>query len=149
MINSLQIQIQKLHEHAVIPEYAHVTDAGVDLFSSVDMTIEPHARALVPTGIAMAIPNGYVGLVWDKSGLAVSAGLTTMAGVIDSGYRGEIQIAMYNTTSEPYEVKAGNKIAQLLIQPIHQAQFKVVTSLSESDRGEGGFGSTGLASKQS
>jgi dUTP pyrophosphatase len=141
----MKLQIQKLKEEAVVPQYAHPGDAGMDFCASEDVTIEPGQRALIPTGIAMAIPEGYVALVWDKSGRASKDGVTTMAGVIDSGYRGEIQILMFNTTEDPWTVNAGEKVAQILIQPIAAPEVEVVESLDETSRGAAGFGSTGLS----
>lgn len=140
----MQIPIKRLVPQAVIPTYAHDTDAGLDLYASETVTIQPMQRALVPSGIALAIPKGYVGLIWDKSGLAVKHGLTAIAGVIDAGYRGDIQVAMYNTTQTAYVVEAGKKIAQLLIQPIVRAQLEETKELPDAARGDNGFGSTGL-----
>lgn len=140
----MELHIQLLHPEAKAPHYAHSDDAGMDLFAVEDMEIATGERAIVPTGVAMAIPDGHVGLVWDKSGIATKTGLTTIAGVIDAGYRGEIKIAVLNTGAEPYVVRAGEKIAQMLIQPVHQPTVTVVESLEETARGEGGFGSTGL-----
>ena len=140
----MDLPVKLLHSKGKLPNFAHHTDAGMDLYSSENLAIAPNTRALVPTGIALAIPDGYVGLVWDKSGIATKTGLTTLAGVIDAGYRGEIQIAVLNTGSEAYQVNAGEKIAQLLIQPITHPTIQAVTGLPEADRGDHGFGSTGL-----
>ena len=139
----MKIEIKKLDENARMPNYAHPQDAGMDLFAVESCTIAPLSRAVVATGIAMKIPLGYVGLVWDKSGLAVKKGLTMLAGVIDSGYRGEIKIVVQNLESESFEVIKGNKIAQMLIQPVLQPELISVDSLDETSRSEGGFGSTG------
>lgn len=138
------VNYTKLTPTATAPHYVHAGDAGMDLYACAAVSILPQQRALIPTGIALAIPQGYVGLVWDKSGLATKAGLTTLAGVIDASYRGEIQIAIYNTGVEPYQVEVGKKIAQLLIQPIAAAELTEVTDLDTTTRGQGGFGSTGL-----
>jgi len=140
----MHLEIKTLHPQATIPAYAHTTDAGLDLCAVGDSVIHPQQRALIDTGLALAIPIGYVGLVWDKSGIATKAGVTTLAGVIDAGYRGEVKVALYNTSNSPYTIQAGQKIAQLLIQPITQVDIKVVTELDQTQRGEGGFGSTGL-----
>ena len=140
----MDIQIQQLHSRARLPEYAHVGDAGMDLFSVETVNIAAGERTVVPTGLAMAIPEGYVGLVWDKSGIAVTSGLTTLAGVIDAGYRGEIKIAVLNTSKKEYVCEAGQKIAQLLIQPVVQPTIVESNDLSVTERGQGGFGSTGL-----
>ncbi len=98
---------------------------------------------MIHTWIAMEIPDGHVGLIWDKSGLSTKHGLKTLAGVVDAGYRGEISIAMANVGNEPYTFKKGEKIAQMLIQKVEQAEFTEVEELSETSRGAGGFGSTG------
>lgn len=116
----------------------------MDLYASETIIIPPQQRVIVPTGIAMAIPKGSAGLIWDKSGIASRHGLKTMAGVIDSGYRGEVRILIHNLSSEPYTVKAGTKIAQMLIQPIEQKKIIEVERLDETERGKGGFGSTGV-----
>ncbi len=140
----MEIKIKKLNEHAKIPLYAHKTDAGADLFSLEDVDIMPRTRALIPTGIAMEIPEGYVGLIWDKSGIAVKSGVTTLAGVVDSGYRGEVKVALFNTSDESYKIEKGHKIAQILFQKVESPEFTEVDELAEADRGESGFGSTGI-----
>ncbi|EKD75917.1 MAG: Deoxyuridine 5'-triphosphate nucleotidohydrolase [uncultured bacterium] len=140
----MEIQLKRLHPNAILPVYAHDTDAGMDLYAATTMVVAPSGRVLVPTGVAMAIPEGYVGLVWDKSGVVTKTGLTTLAGVIDAGYRGEIKIALYNSDTQTQTVTAGQKIAQLLIQPIVQGTLIEVNELSATVRGAGGFGSTGL-----
>lgn len=139
----MQLQIKKLTDTAVVPVFAHTTDAGMDLFADEVVEVKPGERVLVSTGIAMAIPEGYVGLVWDKSGLAVKRGIKTMAGVIDAGYRGEIKVALLNTTDETQSFEIGDKVSQMLIQKIEQPEMMVVNELSDTERGEGGFGSTG------
>lgn len=139
----MELNILKLKEGAKIPTFAHQGDAGADLYAVEETTITPNSRGLVPTGIAMEIPEGYVGLVWDKSGLAVKAGITTLAGVIDAGYRGEISIAIFNTTSEPYVFHLGDKVAQILIQKIEHPTFIQVDALTDTSRSDGRFGSTG------
>ncbi len=138
------IRVQKRDPGAIIPERAHPTDAGADLFSIETVVLVPGERRAIKTGIALAIPDGYVGLVWDKSGRAVKEGLTTLAGVIDSAYRGELQVVLLNVSDDSVTVQAGEKIAQLLIQKIETPTITVVESLEETHRGEGGFGSTGL-----
>lgn len=139
----MELNILKLKEGAKIPTFAHQGDAGADLYAVEETTITPNSRGLVPTGIAMEIPEGHVGLVWDKSGLAVKAGITTLAGVIDAGYRGEISIAIFNTTSELYVFHMGDKVAQILIQKIEHPTFIQVDALTDTSRSDGGFGSTG------
>jgi dUTP pyrophosphatase len=139
----MKLYIKKMHEAAVLPNFAHTTDAGMDLCTTTDITIQPGERASVPTGIAMHIPDGHVGLIWDKSGISQKGGLKTLGGVIDAGYRGEIFVGLFNTSQEPYTFMAGQKVAQILIQKIEQPEIEVVDSLDDSDRGEGAFGSTG------
>jgi dUTP pyrophosphatase len=140
----VKIKIKKIRENATIPSYAHSGDAGMDVYSCVNLIIAPGKRALIPLGIAMEIPEGYVALVWDKSGLALKKGIHMMAGVGDCGYRGEYSLVILNTSEEPYEVKAQEKIAQILIQPIETVEIEEVKNLSDSSRGKGGFGSTGI-----
>lgn len=139
----MEIKVKKLKPEAKLPTYAHPGDAGMDLYAAEETTIPAHGRATVSTGVAFAIPGGYVGLVWDKSGLAAKGGITTMAGVLDAGYRGELLVVVHNTTAEDYTFEAGQKVAQMLIQPIIQAQITEATELDDTSRGEGRFGSTG------
>jgi len=140
----MTIPIKKLSASAKLPSYSHPDDAGLDLYSAETTTILPQERKLISTGIAMAIPAGYVGLVWDKSGIAAKHGLKTMAGVIDAGYRGEVKILVHNLSTKPYTVEAGSKFAQLLIQPVEQRQIVEVEELDDTTRGEKGFGSSGV-----
>jgi len=139
----MEIKITKLHPDAKIPQYAHHNDAGMDLFCVETITINPGERLQIKTGIAMEIPDGYVGLVWDKSGLSHKFGLRTLGGVVDSGYRGEIMVGMYNLSTEPYVFEVGHKVAQMLIQKVEQPSIVEVEELSESVRGDKAFGSTG------
>jgi dUTP pyrophosphatase len=140
----MKLLIKPLHADAVVPTFAHPGDAGMDLVAVMEVVLEPGARALVPTGLALAIPDGFVGLIWDKSGRAVKEGLTTLAGVIDAGYRGEVQVAVYNTSDTKIIIAPGQKVAQLLIQPIIQPEIAIVEQLDDTARSDGGFGSTGL-----
>jgi dUTP pyrophosphatase len=131
-----------------VPAYAHPGDAGADLISSETLELAPGERALVGTGTAVALPDGYVGLVVPRSGLAARHGLTIVntPGILDAGYRGEIKIILLNTDrSEPYTITAGDRIAQLVIMPVSRARFVPVERLPGSHRGEDGFGSTGYA----
>jgi dUTP pyrophosphatase len=105
--------------------------------------IGPGARAAVPTGLRVAIPQGHVGLVWPGSGLAVRHGIDTLAGVVDSDYRGEVKVVLVNHGDEPFEVAAGDRVAQLLVQRVERAAFRAVSQVEATARGEGGFGSTG------
>lgn len=139
----MKIKIMKIDEGAKVPMYACPGDAGMDLFSNEDVFILPGKRVLISTGICVEFPEEFVALIWDKSGIALKKGLTKIAGVIDSSYRGEWKIALFNLGSEKIQINKGDKIAQVLFQRIEKAQVEIVESLSETSRGEGGFGSTG------
>ena len=139
----VDVAIVKMHEDMTTPHYAHDGDAGIDLRSAEEVVIPVGEKRVVPTGIKMAIPEGYVGLVWDKSGYAAKHSITTMAGVIDSGYRGEVKIVMKNLGKEDFEIKKDMKIAQILFQPVTRANLIIKESLEETKRNDGGFGSTG------
>jgi len=140
------VKIQVVGEN--VPKYATRGDAGADLISAEDVRIAAHQRVLVKTGIKIAIPEGYVGLVHPRSGLALKHGITVLntPGTIDAGYRGEVGVILLNTGSIDFEVKAGDRIAQLVIQKVEYADFEVVDALTDTDRGNGGFGSTGVSS---
>lgn len=140
----MQLRIKKLHPDAKIPSYAHPGDAGMDVFALESLTLTPGERGLVRTGISLEFPEGYVLLVWDKSGISTKHGIKTLAGVIDSGYRGEIQIGVVNLGQEAFTFEKGNKVAQILVQPIVNAEIQEVEYLADSSRGEDGFGSTGI-----
>lgn len=133
-----------------MPAYATVGDAGADLMSSIDLELAPAGgRALVPTGAAIAIPAGYAGFVQPRSGLALKHGVTVLnsPGLIDSGYRGELKVLLVNTDpSIAFSIARGDRIAQIVIQQVEEVQFVEVGELPDSDRGEGGFGSTGVQS---
>jgi dUTP diphosphatase len=126
-----------------LPERGSEDSAGADLASSEAVVLEPGGRAAVATGIRIAIPQGHVGLVWPRSGLAIRQGIDTMAGVIDADYRGEVKVVLVNHGSEPVHIAPGDRIAQLLVQRVERAAFVRVDSLPSSGRGEAGFGSTG------
>ena len=138
----ITVNIKRLNENATLPTYSHPGDAGMDLYSAQYVTLQPGETVKVVTGIATAIPSGFVGLVWDRSSMG-SKGIKRMGGVIDAGYRGEILVALLNTTQAPYEIKAGDKIAQMVIQPVESPALVEVSDLDDTSRGEGGFGSTG------
>ncbi|MEK6970378.1 MAG: dUTP diphosphatase [archaeon] len=140
----MHLPIKKLHPDAIIPQYAHAGDAGMDLYGSETIILNPGERGIIPTGIAMAIPKGHVALVWDKSGPPLKTGMHTLAGVIDETYRGEIKIVVINHGKEPITIERGKKVAQLLIQPVVQPLIQETSELDETPRGSGGFGSTGL-----
>lgn len=139
----MKLKIKKLHEDAKVPHYAHHDDAGFDLFSIQDIVLKKGERAMIPTGIAMEIPEGHVGLVWDKSGLAMKHGIKTIGGVVDSQYRGEIIIGVINLSKEDYKFEKGHKLAQMIIQKKEFVDFEEVKELSDTVRGDGGFGSSG------
>ena len=133
-----------MSENAALPRYAKPGDAGMDFYSNEELTILPNERKLVSTGISMAIPEGYVGLIWDKSGIATKHGIKTMAGVIDSGYRGEVKILVHNLSDQVHKIEKNTKVAQMLIQPIECREVIEVEELDQTERGEEGFGSTGI-----
>lgn len=141
-----QIPLLRLDEGLPLPKRAHPGDAGVDLYSTIDVRIEPGARTLVATGVALALPHGTVGLIHPRSGLAAKHGLTVVntPGTIDAGYRGEIKVCLLNTDRESaVEIKRGDRIAQLLVQRVELPDFKEVSFLDETVRGSGGYGSSG------
>lgn len=139
----MELKVKKLHEAAKLPTFAHATDAGMDLYAIEPVTIEPGERVQLKTGIAMAIPSGFVGLIWDKSGLSHKSGLKTLGGVVDADYRGEVMVGFINTSVSAYTFAVGDKIAQMLIQKVEHPQVIEVADLDETDRGIGAFGSTG------
>ena len=140
----MKIKFQKILAEAIIPHYVHLGDAGMDIFSAEEAVIKAGERKSVRTGIKMEMSEGFVGLVWDKSGLALKNGIKTMAGVIDSCYRGEIGIVLANLSHKDYKIEKGQKIAQMLIQKAERVEIEEAQELSETKRSEGGFGSTGL-----
>jgi len=139
----MELKVKRIHPEAKLPVYGHPGDAGLDLFSVVDRVLGPGEVYAVPTGLQVAIPPGYVGLVWDKSGISLK-GVHRLAGVVDAGYRGEVQVVMINLGREPFALKKGMKVAQMLIQPVTSVAVIECESLDGTSRGEGGFGSTGL-----
>jgi dUTP pyrophosphatase len=126
-----------------VPEYASAGAAGADLRASADAVLEPGQRAAVPTGVRLQIPAGYVGLIWPRSGLAVRHGIDTLAGVIDSDYRGEVQVVLVNHGAEAVRIAAGDRIAQILFQKVERAALAAGSALDTTARGSGGFGSSG------
>ena len=156
----MEIKYSKLHPHAKEPFRANVSDAGYDLFSTDYVTLEPFQRRLISTGINVEIPESFYGRVAPRSGLACKKGIDVMAGVIDSGYRGEVKVLLINLNFEGYnlkpnafeamfgsankiEIKPGDRIAQLIIEKCHDVEWKAMKTLEESRRGEQGFGSSG------
>ena len=141
-----KILIKRLDPTVPLPSYAKAGDAGADLTTRIDFTINPGERMLVPTGISIALPNGYVALVHPRSGLAIKHGISMVntPGTVDAGYRGELQVILINhDLTEPVSFKKGDRIAQLVIQKVERADFVEVSDLPGSDRAAGGFGSTG------
>lgn len=139
----MKVKIKKLNLDAKLPSYAHPGDAGMDVFAVEATELTPGEIKAVKTGISMEIPDGYAGLIWDKSGIAIKEGLKVMGGVIDSGYRGEIMVGMCNLGKKPYRFEPGHKIAQMLIQKIECPEIDETSELGDTSRGGGGFGSTG------
>jgi len=138
----MELKVKKVQMDARLPQYGHTGDAGLDLFSSIDFVLEKGQVEAIPSGIKVAIPDGYVGLIWDKSGVSLK-GVHRLAGVIDSGYRGEVKVVMINLSDKPFAIDKGMKIAQMLVQPITLVRVVEAEDLDNTSRGEGGFGSTG------
>ncbi|MGB9035341.1 deoxyuridine 5'-triphosphate nucleotidohydrolase [Arthrobacter sp. UCD-GKA] len=144
--SSVDIALKMLDPDLPVPSYAHEGDAGADLCAREDVTLEPGQRALVPTGVSLALPLGFVGLIHPRSGLATKHGLTVVnaPGTVDAGYRGELKVTLLNTdATTPIVLKRGDRIAQLVIQRVERARFIQVQELDDTARGAGGFGSTG------
>ena len=142
VIESVDVPIIAAH----VPVYAHPGDAGADLVSAEELRLGPGERALVATGVRIALPDGYVAFVVPRSGLAAKHGITIVnaPGTVDAGYRGEIKVSLLNTdATEPYDIAVGDRVAQLIVMPVPRVRFVPVDELPESARGEGGFGSTG------
>ncbi|MBZ5738668.1 dUTP diphosphatase [Nocardioides mangrovi] len=142
----VEVLVQRLDPDLPAPAYAHPGDAGADLVTTIDLTLQPGERGLVPTGIAIALPPGYVALVHPRSGLAARHGLSIVntPGTVDAGYRGEIKVLLINhDPAEPIELRRGDRVAQLVVQRFETARFVEVEGLPDSVRGAGGYGSTG------
>lgn len=147
MMTPVNVHIKLLDPELPAPAYAKPGDAGADLRSRIDFELEPGERALVPTGVAIALPEGYVGLVHPRSGLAIKNGITIVnaPGTVDSGYRGELMVTLLNTDkTKSFHVQRGDRIAQLVIQKYEHATFTVVDELEQTKRGSSGFGSSGI-----
>ena len=145
-MSDLQVLIKRLDPGVPLPKYSKGGDAGADIVTRIDLTLEPGERALAPTGIAIALPNGYVALVHPRSGLAIKHGISMVntPGTVDAGFRGELQVILINhDLTESVSFKKGDRIAQLVIQKVERAQFVEVADLPGSERAAGGFGSTG------
>lgn len=145
MAQRINVQVKRIDKDLPLPRYAYDGDAGLDLLSAVDITLQPLTRALIPTGLAVAIPNGYAGFVQPRSGLALKAGLSmaNTPGLVDSNYRGELKIIAVNLdSSEAIHIARGDRVAQLVIQEVPVVNLVEVQELDDTDRGEQGFGSS-------
>ena len=139
---ALSVKIQILDSNGKIPTRANSNDAGFDLYSNTDIVIPSKQRKTVSTGIALEMPKHFAGLIWPRSGLSVKQGIDVLAGVIDSGYRGEIMVCLYNTSDEDVSIHTGDRIAQIIFQEVPRVVMEVHSSLGSSQRGENGFGSS-------
>lgn len=140
----MKIQIKKLDEKAIVPKFSQAGDSAMDLFSVEDAVLKPGQRISCRTGIAMKIPEGHAALIWDKSGPSHKFGIKTLGGVFDSNYIGEYLVGLVNLGDRDFEIKVGQKIAQVLIQKIEIPEIEITEELPETARGEGRFGSTGI-----
>jgi dUTP pyrophosphatase len=140
----MKVRFKKLNEKAVMPTKAHATDAGFDLYASEAVTIPANGRAIIPTDIAMEIPQGYFGMAVGRSGNTIKRGLVGQTGIIDSGYRNGIGIMAFNFTSEDIAIAQGERAGQIVLMPILECELEQADSLNGSERGEGGYGSTGV-----
>lgn len=147
MITKMNVNIKKLNDNAIIPTYGSEYAAGADLYACLDstITIEPGETYMVPTGLAMELPTGYAGLIYARSGLASKKGLApaNKVGVVDSDYRGQVMVALHNHSKVAASIEHGERIAQLVVTPYIVSNFIQVSELDETERGAGGFGSTG------
>ena len=147
MAFDIQVKIKRLDQELPLPRYTNPGDAGLDLYSAVDVVIEPMRRVMIPTGVAIALPEGYAGFVQPRSGLAAKMGLSIVntPGLVDSGYRGELKVIAINTDAdEPIAIARGERVAQLVVQRVPAVELVEVDELDATERGEAGFGSTGL-----
>lgn len=140
----MKIQIKKLNPEAILPKFAQKGDAAMDLFSIENLVLAPGEKISCKTGIAIKIPKSYVALIWDKSGPSHKFGIKTLGGVFDSNYTGEYLIGLINLSRENFEIKKGQKIAQVIFQKIENPEIEEAEELPETNRGDGSFGSTGL-----
>ena len=141
----IELKVKKIHPDAIIPSYAHPGDSGMDVYSIENYSLSPGSRILVQTGLKVEFSEGYEIQVRPKSGLALKSGITVLntPGTVDSGYRGEIGVILINHSRETYSVKKGDKVAQIVLAPVVKMIIKEIENLSDTSRGEGGFGSTG------
>lgn len=139
----MQIKVKKLHKDAKLPTHGHPGDASIDFYSLETIVFPPLGQQRVPTGVAIEIPEGHVGLIWDKSSISFNKGLKIMGGVIDAGFRGELVMSLFNTKNEEIILEKGHKVAQMIIQKFEHCDILEVSELSSTVRGEGREGSTG------
>ncbi|HPI67239.1 MAG TPA: dUTP diphosphatase [bacterium] len=132
----MKLKFKKIYSDAMVPTYGRAGDAGMDLYSYEDKELLPGERYTFKTGVAVEIPENFVMVFWDRSGLAVKHGLTVLAGVIDSNFRGEMGVCVLNTSNEEYQIKKGDRIAQFLVQPVEKIELEEADELSETNRGE-------------
>ena len=142
----MTVKFRRIDPSAELPTYAHPGDAGMDIRSIEDLVIDPGARKLVRTGLVMMLPSGYEAQVRPRSGLALKNGVTVLntPGTIDEGYRGEVGVVLANFGSEPFRIEKGSKIAQIVVAPCTRAEIEETVEIDSTERGEGGFGSTGV-----
>jgi len=143
IISTNNVKVVLINELAKIPTKTNFTDAGFDLYSTINTVISPKQRKTVSTGISLEMPEHFAGLIWPRSGLSVKHGIDVLAGVVDSGYRGEIMVCLYNTSDENVTINAGDRIAQIIFQEVPRVIMEVHDSLGSSQRGDNGFGSSG------
>ncbi len=137
------MKIKRLSESASLPTRANKSDAGWDLYSSEKTSVLPNCRRAISTSVALAVPEGCVGLIWPRSGLAVKDGIDVLAGVVDAGYRGEVKVCLYNCGEKAFQIESGDRIAQILIQKIEDVELVETDNLETTQRGDDGFGSSG------
>ncbi len=140
----MKLRIQRLDKGIDLPNFSNEDDAAIDLRAAESLVLKPMEKKAVKTGIKIAIPRGYAGLIWDRSGLAVNHSIHTMAGVIDSGYRGEVGVVLVNLGNKEFRIEKGMRVAQMLVHPVLNVGVEEVEELEETKRGENGFGSSGL-----
>ena len=139
----MEIKVQTMSKYGRVPTKINPSDAGWDIYAAEDAIIDPSKSQLISTDMAMAIPEGYVGLIWDRAGMAAKRGIHRFAGVIDSGYRGEVKVCLWNSSNEHCIINKGDRIAQILFQPVPSLPLIQVQNLNDTSRGKKGFGSTG------
>jgi dUTP pyrophosphatase len=142
---TLKLKIKRLSGEAKLPNYHYEGDAALNLYSVEDVLLKPNEQVSVKTGIAMIIPEGHTGLIWDRSGLSIKHGIKTLGGVIDAGYRGEVAVGFMNISKNDYQIEKGDKIAQIIIQRFENVYVEEIDEIEDRDthRGEKGFGSSG------